>query len=223
MTSGFCSRAARSRRSLLVGLALIGLAAVASPVLPAHAADSSAKAFLQQIYQKYVGSSADAAKGVPLAAAKEVRGYPTVGSPPPSEDRASAAKRASRRCSTAIPSWATRMDISNLAVDVKGDRRGEGDRHRHLHQFRKSREGRGRAAPLRQGLAHRRYPMGRLQPARPLPQEGSRGRRLSRLVSAQISKKIERKWDRVGKRVLRAVSASKSWARFSFAHTIASR
>src|ERR1700730_14530345 len=94
MTSGFCSRAARSRRSLLVGLALIGLAAVASPVLPVHAADSSSKAFLQQIYQKYVGSSADAAKGVPLAAAKEVRGYFTVGlATLILEERASAAKR----------------------------------------------------------------------------------------------------------------------------------
>src|SRR6516164_4392917 len=93
MTSGFCSRAARSRRSLVVGLALIGLA-VASPVLPAHAADTSAKTFLQQIYQKYVGSSADAAKGVPLAAAKEVRGYFTVGlATLILEDRASAAKR----------------------------------------------------------------------------------------------------------------------------------
>ena len=48
MTSGFCSRAARSRRSLLVGLALNGMAA-ASPVLPTRAADTSAKTFLQQI------------------------------------------------------------------------------------------------------------------------------------------------------------------------------
>jgi len=120
MTSGFCSRTARSRRSLLVGLALIGLA-VAGPVLPAHAADTSAKSFLQQIYQKYVGSSADAAKGVPLAAAKEVRGYFTVGlATLILEDRASAAKRGEPPALDGDPfvghqDW----DISNLAVDVK--------------------------------------------------------------------------------------------------------
>jgi hypothetical protein len=117
MTSGISSRAAWSRRSLLIGLAAV----VASPAPPAFAADTSAKAFLQQIYQKYVGSSADTAKGVPLAAAKEVRGYFTVGlATLILEDRASAAKRGEPPALDGDPfvghqDW----DISNLAVDVK--------------------------------------------------------------------------------------------------------
>jgi hypothetical protein len=115
MTSGISSRAL-SRRSLL-----IGLAAVAASPLPAAAADTSAKTFLQQIYQKYVGNSADAAKGVPLAAAKEVRGYFTVGlATLILEDRASAAKRGEPPALDGDPfvghqDW----DISNLAIDVK--------------------------------------------------------------------------------------------------------
>jgi hypothetical protein len=91
---------------------------VLSAVLPADAADTSAKAFLQQIYQSYVGS---AAKGVPLAGAKEVRGYFTVGlATLILEDRASAAKRGEPPALDGDPfvghqDW----DISNLAIEVK--------------------------------------------------------------------------------------------------------
>jgi hypothetical protein len=117
MTSCISSSAAWSRRSLLAGWAAIA----ASRVLPASAADTSAKTFLQQIYQKYVGNSADAAKGVPLAAAKEVRGYFTVGlATLILEDRASAAKRGEPPALDSDPfvghqDW----EISNLAIDVK--------------------------------------------------------------------------------------------------------
>jgi hypothetical protein len=118
MTSGISSRAARSRRSLLAGLAAVVVCPVLSAVLPAEAADTSAKAFLQQIYQSYVGS---AAKGVPLAGAKEVRGYFTVGlATLILEDRASAAKRGEPPALDGDPfvghqDW----DISNLAIEVK--------------------------------------------------------------------------------------------------------
>jgi hypothetical protein len=123
MTSGISSRAAWSRRSILTGLALTGLVMVAaSGVLPADAAtDASAKTFLQQIYQNYVGSSSDTAKGVPLPAAKEVRGYFTVGlATLILEDRASAAKRGEPPALDGDPfvghqEW----DISNLAIEVK--------------------------------------------------------------------------------------------------------
>jgi Protein of unknown function (DUF3828) len=117
MTSGISSPAAWSRRSLLAGLVAV-VSLVLSAVLPADAADTSAKAFLQQIYQSYVGS---AAKGVPLAGAKEVRGYFTVGlATLILEDRASAAKRGEPPALDGDPfvghqDW----DISNLAIEVK--------------------------------------------------------------------------------------------------------
>jgi hypothetical protein len=90
--------------------------------MPADAAgDVSAKSFLQQIYQNYVGSSTGAAKGVPLAAAKDVRGYFTVGlASLILEDRTSAAKRGEPPALDGDPfvghqDW----EISNLAVEVK--------------------------------------------------------------------------------------------------------
>jgi len=118
MTSDTLSHAAWSRRSLLAGLC----AFAAAPVLRAFAApDSSAKTFLQQIYQNYVGSSGGAAKGVPLPGAKEVRGYFTVGlASLILEDRASAAKRGEPPALdgdafVGHQDW----DISDLAVEVK--------------------------------------------------------------------------------------------------------
>jgi Protein of unknown function (DUF3828) len=118
MTSGISPRGAWSRRSILAGLAAVA----ASPVMPADAAgDVSAKSFLQQIYQNYVGSSTGAAKGVPLAAAKDVRGYFTVGlASLILEDRTSAAKRGEPPALDGDPfvghqDW----EISNLAIEVK--------------------------------------------------------------------------------------------------------
>jgi|HubBroStandDraft_1064217.scaffolds.fasta_scaffold236051_2 hypothetical protein len=107
---------ALSRRSVVAGLA------VALVSLPAFAApDTSAKVFLDAIYQQYVGNSANGAKGVPLATAKAVRGYFTVGlSSIIIEDRAAAAKRGEPPVLDGDPfighqDW----DISNLAIDVK--------------------------------------------------------------------------------------------------------
>jgi Protein of unknown function (DUF3828) len=115
------SPAAWLRRSLLVGLVAFAM----HPALPAFAAgtaaDTSAKTFLTQIYQNYVGSSSGAAKGITLAAAKDVRGYFTVGlAGLILEDRASAAKKGEPPALDGDPfvghqEW----DISDLAVDVK--------------------------------------------------------------------------------------------------------
>jgi hypothetical protein len=115
------SPAAWSRRSLLVGL----VAFAVHPALPAVAAgaagDTSAKTFLSQIYQNYVGSSSGPAKGIALAAAKDVRGYFTVGlAGLILEDRASAAKKGEPPALDGDPfvghqDW----NISDLAIDVK--------------------------------------------------------------------------------------------------------
>jgi Protein of unknown function (DUF3828) len=118
MTLGPHSPAAWSRRSLLVGLAAFAV----QPALPALAAsDMSAKTFLSQIYQNYVGSSSGPAKGIALAAPKDVRGYFTVGlAGLILEDRAVAAKKGEPPALDGDPfighqDW----DISDLAIDVK--------------------------------------------------------------------------------------------------------
>ncbi len=111
-----------SRRAIVAALAAFAVVVAAISVRPAAAApDTSAKNFLQQIYQNYVGSSSGAAKGVVLAAPKDVRGYFTVGlAGLILEDRASAAKRGEPPALDGDPfvghqDW----DISNLAIDVK--------------------------------------------------------------------------------------------------------
>ena len=71
------AKATLSRRCILTGFA-IGLAVI--PVLPALAGGgSAAKAFLADIYQRYVGSSAGTAKGISLNSVKTVRSYFTFG------------------------------------------------------------------------------------------------------------------------------------------------
>lgn len=121
MTSGTRSPAAWSRRFLLVGLVAFAM----HPALPAFAAgaagDMTAKTFLTQIYQNYVGNSSGPAKGITLAGAKDVRGYFTVGlAGLILEDRASAAKKGEPPALDGDPfvghqDW----DISDLAIDVK--------------------------------------------------------------------------------------------------------
>jgi Protein of unknown function (DUF3828) len=120
MTSVTRSPAAWSRRFLLAGLVAFAM----HPALPALAAgavgDMSAKTFLTQIYQNYVGSSSGPAKGIALAAAKDVRGYFTVGlAGLILEDRATAAKKGEPPALDGDPfvghqDW----DISDLAIDV---------------------------------------------------------------------------------------------------------
>jgi hypothetical protein len=118
MTSGTRSPAAWSRRFLLAALAALAVI----PALPAFAAgDMSAKTFLTQIYQNYVGSSSGPAKGITLSAAKDVRGYFTVGlAGLILEDRVSAAKKGEPPALDGDPfvghqDW----DISDLVIDVK--------------------------------------------------------------------------------------------------------
>jgi uncharacterized protein DUF3828 len=108
----------RWSRGIAAGVATL----LALAVLPAFAAGSSpAKAFLDSIYQHYVGSSAAAAKGIPLANAKAVRGYFTVGlASLIIEDRAAAAKRNEPPVLDGDPFVGRQdWDISNLAIDVK--------------------------------------------------------------------------------------------------------
>jgi hypothetical protein len=108
-----------SRRGILTGSA-IALAAL--PVLPALAGGgSAAKAFLADIYQRYVGSSAGTAKGISLNSVKTVRSYFTFGlASPIIEDRAAAAKRGEPPVLDGDPFIGTQgWDISNLAIEVK--------------------------------------------------------------------------------------------------------
>jgi hypothetical protein len=115
-------RPALSRRSVLAGAAI----AVAFPALPASAAkavtkESVAKAFLDSIYQRYVGNSVETAKGIPLASAKSVRGYFTVGlASLIIDDQATAAKRGEAPVLDGDPFVGRQdWDISNLAIEVK--------------------------------------------------------------------------------------------------------
>jgi hypothetical protein len=115
------AKAALWRRGILTGLA-VALAIAVVPVLPATAGgESSAKAFLDSIYQRYVGNSADAAKGIPLTSVKSVRGYFTVGlASLIIEDRAAAAKRGEPPALEGDPFvGAQDWNISDLAVEVK--------------------------------------------------------------------------------------------------------
>jgi hypothetical protein len=111
-------RSAVSRRLIVAGLAVV----LAFPALPALAgAEPAAKAFLSSIYQRYLGNSSGAAKGVALTNAKLVRGYFTVGlASLILEDRATAAKRGEPPVLDGDPfighqDW----DISSLAIEVK--------------------------------------------------------------------------------------------------------
>lgn len=111
--------AALWRRGILTGLAIA--LAIVSP-LPAFAGgDSSAKVFLDSIYQQYVGSSTGAAKGIVLSNVKTVRGYFTVGlASLIIEDRAAAAKRGEPPVLEGDPFVGSQdWSISNLSIEVK--------------------------------------------------------------------------------------------------------
>jgi hypothetical protein len=113
------AKAALSRRVILTGFA-IALAAL--PVLPALAGSgSAAKAFLAEIYQQYVSSSAGTAKGISLNSVKTVRSYFTYGlASLIIEDRAAAAKRGEPPVLDCDPFIGSQdWDISNLAIEVK--------------------------------------------------------------------------------------------------------
>jgi len=90
-----------------------------------------AKAFLNSIYQHYLGSSSGEAKGVPLSNAKLVRGYFTVGlASLILEDRATAAKRGEPPVLDGDPFMGHQdWDVSNPLRRGEGYRRLQGDRH----------------------------------------------------------------------------------------------
>ena len=113
------AKAALSRRAILAGFA-IPLAAL--PALPALAGSgSAAKAFLADIYRRYVGSSAGTAKGISLNSVRTVRSYFTFGlASLIIEDRAAAAKRGEPPVLDGDPFIGSQnWDISNLDIEVK--------------------------------------------------------------------------------------------------------
>ena len=113
------AKAAVSRRCILTGF---GIAIMAVPVLPALAGGGwAAKAFLADIYQRYVGSSAGTAKGISLNSVRTVRSYFTFGlASLIIEDRAAAAKRGEPPVFDGDPFIGSQdWDISNLAIEVK--------------------------------------------------------------------------------------------------------
>jgi hypothetical protein len=116
------ARPALSRRNVLAGVAV----ALSVSALPAFAAkestkESVAKKFLSSIYQRYLGSSHESAAGIPLASAKNVHGYFTVGMASLIiDDQATAAKRGEPPVLDGDPFVGRQdWDISNLAIDVK--------------------------------------------------------------------------------------------------------
>jgi hypothetical protein len=116
-----------SRRSIVAGFAAVAVLALPAFAAPnaaareAAARDQAAKAFLDSIYRHYLGSSADSARGVPLASAKAVRGYFTVGlASLIIEDRAAAAKRNETPVLDGDPFVGRQeWNISDLAIEVK--------------------------------------------------------------------------------------------------------
>jgi hypothetical protein len=101
-----------SRRCIVI----VSAAAVLA-VLPALASGPTAKAFLADIYQRYVGSSAGSSKGITLNSVKTVRSYFTFGlASLIIEDRASAANRGEPPVLDGDPFIGSQdWDISNLA------------------------------------------------------------------------------------------------------------
>jgi Protein of unknown function (DUF3828) len=118
MTMRFLKSAACSRRAMVFGLAVL----LAAPV-PAFAvaAETSPKAFLETIYQKYVGDSAKEAQGVPLENNAVIRRYFSAGlARLMLEDRANAKKKDDVPALDSDPfvghqDW----EITNLVIEVK--------------------------------------------------------------------------------------------------------
>jgi hypothetical protein len=92
------------------------------PAWPAHGgSEAGAKAFIDSIYQRYVGSSSGNAKGIALTTAGAVRGYFTVGlASLIIEDRATASRRGEPPVLDGDPFIGRQdWDIVNLAIEVK--------------------------------------------------------------------------------------------------------
>jgi hypothetical protein len=122
MPVNMSARPALSRRSVLAGLATaLSLSALPAFAAKNNAKESAAKAFLDSIYQHYLGSSHESAAGISLASANSVRGYFTVGlASLIIDDRTSAAKRGEAPALDGDPFIGRQdWDISNLAIEVK--------------------------------------------------------------------------------------------------------
>jgi hypothetical protein len=113
-----------SRRGImaLAATLMVASAFVPSPVWSAHGStEAGAKAFIDSIYQRYVGNSSGGAKGIPLASAGAVRSYFTVGlASLIIEDRTTASRRGEPPVLEGDPFVGRQdWDIANLAVEVK--------------------------------------------------------------------------------------------------------
>ena len=125
-----------ARRRVLNGLAI----AFVGPVLPAYAGGgSAAKAFIADIYRRYVGSSAGSAKGISLNSVKTVRSYFTFGlASLIIEDRAAAVRGGEPPVLESDP-FIGRQDWSLSKSHHRGEGQGDdGDRHCIVHEFRQA-------------------------------------------------------------------------------------
>jgi Protein of unknown function (DUF3828) len=119
MTANAFGRAAMSRRNIIAGV--IVLVPIPTFGKEAIAKESSAKAFLDEIYRHYLGSSTSDAKGVALTDAKAVRAHFTMGlASLIIDDRTLETEHSESPVLDGDPFVGHReWDISNLAIEVK--------------------------------------------------------------------------------------------------------
>jgi Protein of unknown function (DUF3828) len=126
MTANAFGRAAMSRRNIIAGLIVLVLVPIPTfgkePRAQASLDEiSSAKAFLDEIYRHYLGSSTSDAKGIALTSAKAVRAYFTVGlASLIIDDRTPETEHGEPPVLDGDPFVGHReWDISSLAIEVK--------------------------------------------------------------------------------------------------------
>jgi hypothetical protein len=114
MTANAFGRAAMSRRDIIAGVIVL-------VPIPTLGKEPSARAFLDEIYRNYLGSSISDAKGVALTDAKAVRAYFTVGlASLIIDDRTLETEHGESPVLDGDPFVGHReWDISNLAIEVK--------------------------------------------------------------------------------------------------------
>jgi Protein of unknown function (DUF3828) len=119
MTANAFSRGAMSRRNIIAGV--IVLVPIPTFGKEPSVKEPSAKAFLDEIYRHYLGSSTSDAKGVALTDAKAVRAYFTVGfASLIIDDRTLETEHGESPVLDGDPFLGHReWDISNLAIEVK--------------------------------------------------------------------------------------------------------
>jgi len=115
MTVNAVGRAAMSRRNIITGLIVL-------VPIPTLGKEPTAKAFLDEIYRHYLGSSTSGAKGIALTNAKVVRAYFTAGlASLIIDDRTLETTHGEPPALDSDPFVGHReWDISNLAIEVKG-------------------------------------------------------------------------------------------------------